>query len=74
MGAVEISPSHGGGLMRAPAFLDSEDRLPGTYPRNGKITNRYGGPGQKSQDYSASEPEGTLKHQIKIVHTRSGPL
>jgi len=42
MGAVEISPGHG---------CDSENRLPGTYPRNGKITNRYGGPSQKSQDY-----------------------
>jgi hypothetical protein len=41
MGAVEISSGHGGGLMRAPAFLDSESRLPGMYPRNGKITNRY---------------------------------
>jgi hypothetical protein len=30
----------------------------------------YGGPGQKSQDYSASDPEGALKHQIKIVYIR----
>jgi hypothetical protein len=29
----------------------------------------YGGPGQRSWDYSASSPEGTLKHRIKIAHT-----
>ena len=33
-----------------------------------------GGPGQKSQDYSTSDPEGTLKHWIKIAHTRWDPL
>jgi hypothetical protein len=27
----------------------------------------YGGPGQKSWDYSASGPEGTLNHRIKIL-------
>jgi hypothetical protein len=30
----------------------------------------YGGPGKKSPDYRASDPEGTLKHRIKIAHTR----
>ena len=30
----------------------------------------YGGLGKKSPDYRASDPEGTLKHRIKIAHTR----
>jgi hypothetical protein len=30
----------------------------------------YGGPGQKSPDYRASDAEGTLKSRIKIAHTR----
>jgi hypothetical protein len=30
----------------------------------------YGGPGKKSPDYRASDAEGTLKHRIKIAHTR----
>ena len=35
----------------------------------------YGGTGQKSPDYRASDPEGTLKHRIKIAHnTRWDPL
>jgi hypothetical protein len=30
----------------------------------------YGGPGQKSPDYRASDAEGTLKSRIKIAYTR----
>jgi hypothetical protein len=34
------------------------------------IVDLYGGPGQKSPDYRASDAEGTLKSRIKIAHTR----
>ena len=35
-----------------------------------QLRKNYGGPGKKSPDYRASDPEGTLKHRIKIAHTR----
>jgi hypothetical protein len=37
-----------------------------TFRHSCHCTKQYGGP----QDYSASDPEGTLKHRIKIAYTR----
>jgi hypothetical protein len=52
-----------GGRTRCPM------KKSGRKPR-GEFSRGYGGPGQKSPDYSASDPEGTLKDQIKIAYTR----
>jgi hypothetical protein len=35
-----------------------------------RLSRTYEGPGQKYGDYRASDPEGPLKHRVKIVHTR----
>jgi hypothetical protein len=35
-----------------------------------RLKNQYGGPGQKSPDYRASDAEGTLKSRIEIARTR----